>query len=163
MRAARVRRLPFGRVDRAGICYNAGMNKIFLLGCAAAVLCGCRSSVGLAGADRDEHGCIASAGYTWSRVAGDCLRLWEAGVQLTDAQDPAASLAAYAVISGDGTKTEVFLPKAERSLVLTRSFAPDGPVWTGSSYRLERKPEGWRLFNAERLIFQAGNPPDSSR
>ena len=26
------------------------------------------------GNDRDEHGCLASAGYTWSEVQKDCIR-----------------------------------------------------------------------------------------
>ncbi|RLE46581.1 hypothetical protein DRJ22_01575 [Candidatus Woesearchaeota archaeon] len=29
------------------------------------------------GGDRDEHGCIASAGYTWCESKQKCLRLWE--------------------------------------------------------------------------------------
>ena len=29
------------------------------------------------GDDKDAHGCIASAGYTWSEVLKDCIRLWE--------------------------------------------------------------------------------------
>ena len=35
----------------------------------------------LVGADRDEHGCIGSAGYTWSEVRKDCIRLFEDGLQ----------------------------------------------------------------------------------
>ena len=30
----------------------------------------------LVGADRDEHGCIGSAGYQWSALAGQCVRLF---------------------------------------------------------------------------------------
>lgn len=29
------------------------------------------------GGDRDEHGCIGSAGYTWCEAKQKCLRLWE--------------------------------------------------------------------------------------
>jgi putative lipoprotein len=29
------------------------------------------------GADRDEHGCIRSAGYTWCAKEGKCVRPWE--------------------------------------------------------------------------------------
>ena len=39
------------------------------------------------GGDKDEHGCIASAGYTWSEVQKDCIRLWEKGVRLTSVKD----------------------------------------------------------------------------
>ena len=29
------------------------------------------------GGDRDEHGCIGSAGYSWCEVKNKCLRVWE--------------------------------------------------------------------------------------
>ncbi len=31
----------------------------------------------LVGGDRDEHGCIGSAGYTWCETKQKCLRVWE--------------------------------------------------------------------------------------
>lgn len=34
-------------------------------------------STSLLGSDKDEHGCIASAGYTWCNEAQDCVRVWE--------------------------------------------------------------------------------------
>ena len=39
------------------------------------------------GDDKDAHGCIASAGYTWSEVLKDCIRLWEKGVRVADVAD----------------------------------------------------------------------------
>jgi len=29
------------------------------------------------GGDRDEHGCIGSAGYSWCETKQKCLRIWE--------------------------------------------------------------------------------------
>jgi len=29
------------------------------------------------GCDRDAHGCIGSAGYTWCEAKQTCLRVWE--------------------------------------------------------------------------------------
>lgn len=31
----------------------------------------------LVGGDRDEHGCIGSAGYSWCEEKQKCLRIWE--------------------------------------------------------------------------------------
>ncbi|MEA2112767.1 MAG: hypothetical protein U9P50_02220 [Patescibacteria group bacterium] len=31
----------------------------------------------LVGGDRDEHGCIGSAGYSWCEAKEECLRPWE--------------------------------------------------------------------------------------
>jgi hypothetical protein len=33
----------------------------------------------LVGGDRDEHGCIGSAGYVWDEARQDCVRPWEVG------------------------------------------------------------------------------------
>ncbi len=41
----------------------------------------CRSPPGpepqIVGGDRDEHGCIGSAGYSWCELKQKCLRVWE--------------------------------------------------------------------------------------
>ena len=36
---------------------------------------------GLTGADRDEHGCIGSAGYRWCAQMATCVRPWELAEQ----------------------------------------------------------------------------------
>ncbi|MCG2822674.1 MAG: hypothetical protein L6364_03150, partial [Desulfobulbaceae bacterium] len=42
------------------------------------VLGGCAgSTAGLLGSDRDAHGCIGSAGYTWCEAKQKCIRAWE--------------------------------------------------------------------------------------
>lgn len=35
----------------------------------------------IVGGDRDEHGCIGSAGYVWCEVQKDCIRLFEKGIR----------------------------------------------------------------------------------
>lgn len=41
----------------------------------------------MVGGDRDEHGCIGSAGYTWCEAKQKCLRLWEEPCISADDQD----------------------------------------------------------------------------
>lgn len=134
------------------------MKKFFFILCCTVMVSACASHSTLrVGEERDVHGCIPSAGYTWSRVAGACLRLWEEAITL----QPAATeqrIRAYAVISADGSRTEVFLPEKE-PVVMKRSFTPDGPIWSAGEMRLERRPEGWRFYEQDVLLFQAGNPP----
>lgn len=36
-----------------------------------------KTQPGLVGADRDAHGCIGSAGYSWCARAAACVRPWE--------------------------------------------------------------------------------------
>ena len=35
------------------------------------------NSEDLVGGDKDEHGCIGSAGYTWDETKQKCVRVWE--------------------------------------------------------------------------------------
>lgn len=75
------------------------------------------------GGDRSAHGCIASAGYTWSQLRNDCIRLFEAGVPLYNAQDPAATSVAYVVNGGDQLPLELYLPDKEMGILM---FYRDG-------------------------------------
>lgn len=59
-------------------------------------------TVHVVGGDKDKHGCIASAGYTWSEVQKDCIRLWEKGVRMNAVDD--AEKVLFLVFSPDSTK-----------------------------------------------------------
>jgi len=62
------------------------------------ILSGCTASIGgtnngqvnnggMVGNDRDEHGCIGSAGYTWCETKQKCLRSWEEKCENTPVKD----------------------------------------------------------------------------
>ncbi|MDD4902153.1 MAG: hypothetical protein PHE24_03375 [Patescibacteria group bacterium] len=46
----------------------------------------------LLGGDRDEHGCIGSAGYSWCEVKQKCLRPWEEACEAQATSTPAGKL-----------------------------------------------------------------------
>jgi hypothetical protein len=46
------------------------------------------SQTQLLGGDRDEHGCIGSAGYSWCEARQKCLRPWEEQCVSTEPADP---------------------------------------------------------------------------
>ena len=82
-------------------------NKTFLS--LVIVLFGCKTtSTKIAqkvGADRDKHGCIRSAGYTWSEINNSCLRPFELKYQLFNADK---TYIASVNFSNNGEKAEVF-------------------------------------------------------
>lgn len=39
----------------------------------------------LVGSDRDEHNCVASAGYSWCEIKQKCLRVWEEKCEIESA------------------------------------------------------------------------------
>lgn len=81
------------------------------------------------GVANDAHGCNVAAGYTWSEVRNNCIRLFEDGVKFVAAAGQDSTLAAYVVFAVDSLKAEVFLPEQENHPVLERRKAAKGYVW----------------------------------
>ena len=117
----------------------------------------------LVGGDRDEHGCIASAGYRWSRVQQRCIRPFEEGIRLLpvgDPQDSSAVLAATVIFSTDSLRAEVLLPDGETSPVLDRRTLPSGGyAWNiedDDTYNIRRDEQGkWTVSRRGEVLFRA--------
>ena len=75
------------------------------------------------GGDRSAQGCIASAGYSWSQLRRECLRLFETGVPLHNVRDPAATGVAYVIGGGATDPLELFLPDQATGILM---FFRDG-------------------------------------
>ena len=118
----------------------------------------------LVGADKDVHGCIASAGYTYSVVRQECVRVWEVGTALMPTiQIGEPVLAAYVIRSANWQHAEVFLPGQEGSFVLTLQAAPGDSTWTDTygTWKLTYdKIQGWKLFQDGQAVYTAG--PDKA-
>jgi len=76
----------------------------------------------LVGADRDEHGCIISAGFSWSELQQTCVQLWEAGVRLNplEVKEGDAVISAFVLFNKDESKAEIILPNKEGSVILDK-------------------------------------------
>ncbi len=86
--------------------------------------------------DKDENGCLASAGYVWSKVNKECVKGFS-GIQLNptgkqDNQDE--TLSAYVLFNEDASQAEIFLPKDTTSIVLSR--AAEGKPWILNDWQL---------------------------
>jgi hypothetical protein len=65
----------------------------------------------ITGNDKDQHGCIGSAGYVWSEAQQKCIRLFEEGKPLQPIKENKSySSVAYLVFSKDKKRVEVYLP-----------------------------------------------------
>ncbi len=111
------------------------------------------------GADRDVHGCIGSAGYTYSTVRQDCIRLWEEGTALIPTEQLGEPvLVAYVVRSANWKEAEIFLPGVDGSLVLTLQKTPGLTTWVGpqNNWMLTYdKEQGWKLALDGTVLYQA--------
>ena len=109
------------------------------------------------GSDRDEHGCIGSAGYQWSQVQLKCIRIFEAGTRLVSATDPNATLAAYLVFGKDSLQSELFLPGSQESYLLNRRKTSDGYRWSAASdgtLTVEQTDGKWNAERSGKAIYR---------
>ncbi|MBS6237954.1 MAG: hypothetical protein KH897_06115 [Bacteroides sp.] len=133
-----------------------------LLMCISLLFTGCgnsqskKSEDNKVGDDKDVHGCIASAGYTWSEVLKDCIRLWEKGVRVEDVADK--EKAAYIVFSPDSLQVELFFSDDRPNEILDRRSLPAGGyAWNvedddTKNVRLEN--DKWTISQRGKLIYQ---------
>lgn len=98
--------------------------------------------------DKDENGCLASAGYVWSKVNKECVKGFS-GIQLNPMDKPDnedETLSAYVMFNEDGDKAEVFLPKDTASIVLLRSA--EAKAWVLND---------WQLLPNKGYVLKKGN------
>ena len=102
--------------------------------------------------DKDENGCLASAGYVWSKVNKECVKGFS-GIQLnpTDNQDNQdETLSAYVLFNEDASQAEIFLPKDTTSIVLSR--AAEGKPWILKDWQLVAS-KGYMLKKGTTTMF----------
>lgn len=75
------------------------------------------------GNDKDKHGCIGSAGYTWCEVRKECIRLFEKGIRVKSVDN---GQYAFIVFSSDSALAEIFVPTEEKTEILERRTLPSG-------------------------------------
>ena len=103
----------------------------------------------VAGGDSDDHGCKASAGYTWSILKKECVRIFEVGTKLNHAEDKKANTTvAYVIFDGD--KAELFLDTQKESIILERKS--EGDSWVKDDLKLIPW-KGYVLKRGEKIIY----------
>ncbi|AUZ73889.1 MULTISPECIES: hypothetical protein [Aeromonas] len=104
----------------------------------------------LVGGDRDSHGCIGSAGYQWSALTKQCVRLFEQAVRL-QSLEAGETGSAFVLFNADQSQAELTLPSGEQHL-LTRQGAEGNWSWQGSGYTLFPW-KGYVLKVGEQTLF----------
>lgn len=105
------------------------------------------------GGDKDAHGCIGSAGYTYSQIRKDCVRTFEEKIKLKEVASKGDYIAAV-IFSKDMKKAEVFVKDVEGgSVILTR--AGKAKAWKKDGYVLVPfKKNGYQLKKHNVVIYQ---------
>lgn len=110
----------------------------------------------IVGNDADEHGCKASAGYQWSVLRNECIRIFEAGVRLDPvAKDLEQSLSAFVVIKTDSSDQEIelFVPYNEQTIIVKKEATN---TWKNDKYVLTRVKDTYSIEDANKQLLYKG-------
>jgi len=102
--------------------------------------------------DKDENGCLAAAGYVWSKVNKECVKGYS-GIQLNPLDKPNnedETLSAYVLFNEDASQAEIFLPKDTTSIVLSRNG--EGKPWVLNDWQLLAN-KGYVLKKGDKNMF----------
>ena len=114
------------------------MKHVFGILSAAALMGACsphpptaQATLPVTGSDKDAHGCIASAGYSWSPLRGECIRIFEVGLAFTPSDEgPKQTQQAFVVMPAQGAsaprQAELYLPGHSEPLLLQAVPVPEG-------------------------------------
>jgi hypothetical protein len=101
--------------------------------------------------DKDKNGCLASAGYTWSKLNQECVKAFT-GMQLNPVDNASTedeTLCAYVLFNENADKAEIFLPD-EKSFIATK--IGQSKTWSYNDYQLIAH-NGYELKKAGVLVF----------
>lgn len=105
----------------------------------------------IVGSDRDAHGCIASAGYTWSALKDSCIRPFEQiQLNIINNQD-SYETAAFLLLDEKKHAAEVFLKESPESIILkhTKEFE-----YANQDYKLIQDEHCWTLIKGNTAIYK---------
>ena len=110
------------------------------------------SSLPPIGGSKDKHGCLVSAGYTWSKLKEECVRPWEGTItmNITDTSTNFET-AAFVLIDSIKQKAELFIKEEDESVLLD-SLAPH--LYANKDYQLIEKDHCWSLIHEEDILYE---------
>jgi hypothetical protein len=114
----------------------------------------------MVGGDSDEHGCKGSAGYTWSVVKNECIRIFESGIRLDpQAADLDKTTSAFVVFKSetDEAQAELYLPSQKASILLAKDKKDDRGKWTNPDYILTQWKGMYTLENSKKKVLYQGH------
>lgn len=119
------------------------------------------------GSDIDENGCVASAGYRWSELRNDCIRVFEEGFRLNPVNveegNPEENeledndVSGFVVFNSDKSKAEIFMAHQEKTIVLDEKSAPG--LYGDKNWELDTRKD-WQLKHQGVLKFTAAKAID---
>lgn len=106
----------------------------------------------IVGGQTDAHGCLASAGESWSELRQTCLQIFEAGVRLNpvDVKENEAVISAFVLFNEDKSKVEVFTPNNGQAIL---EKSAQGDSYENTTFKYDDK-EGILYIQGEKRFVR---------
>lgn len=102
------------------------------------------------GADKDAHGCVTSAGYRWSSIKKQCVRIFEEGYRLNtvaELKSEGIAKSAFVIFEENGNLAELYLPNQISAIMLERE--KEGSPYHNATWSLQLSDGYLLLKNGE--------------
>ncbi len=112
------------------------------------------SKPSMPGSDKDEHGCIGSAGYTWSELRKECIRIFEVGIKLNPTDAVAdKTTAAFIVFDSSRSEAELYVPDQMGNSVLLKYGKKNSDMWLSEEWKLAKTAKGLTLLQDSVVLY----------
>lgn len=104
----------------------------------------------------DEHGCSRKDGFQWSVIRNECISTFEVGIHLQPVDSfMEKHLFAFVVFTSeeDDSQAELFIPKQEKSIVLTKIGEDKGSTWKQDNMTLKLSDGKYSLIDGETVLY----------
>lgn len=108
----------------------------------------------IVGNEKDEHGCIGSAGYTWSELRKDCIRIFEVGTKLNPTDAIAdKTTAAFVVFNSRRSEVELYVPGQAGTSVIMEYGKKNSDMWFSEDWKLAKTAKGLTLLKDSVVLY----------
>lgn len=119
------------------------MKKILFISCLSALMMACQTQP--IDGQKDKHGCITSAGFTWSVLKQQCVRAFNiADIQLSETMND-TTYDVNVILSEDKQLAEVFAVSVPKNTIL--QAVKGGYISDDNKIRLMNTTKGWKLLS----------------
>ncbi|AKK74634.1 hypothetical protein OK18_20275 [Chryseobacterium gallinarum] len=112
------------------------------------------------GGDRDVHGCKGSAGYTYSQIRNNCVKVFEQKIKLKEVNlDKSYHTMTAVIFSKDMKRAEIFIPDGAAKSIILEKEGKD-KIWKSGSYikdsyvLIPYKKKGYQIKKNDVIIYQ---------
>jgi hypothetical protein len=150
---------------KTNLLITAGAVLFFAIGCSqnSTKVAPKTDSVKVVGGDKDEHGCIHSAGYTWSAAKNNCIRIWEEGVRMEEvviAPAVSSTSSSFVVFNADSSKVELFMPSSNNPILISKNEnCKNCKSWSNDSLEITQN-NGLTIKLRGKLVSQESKKKD---